>query len=325
MNGTFVKSTPGAERLDQFLSKQAPDYSRSFFLHHIRSEGALVNSIKITKSSYIIKPGDTVEVDFTPATTSLEANSNIHLDIIYEDEDTILINKQRGQIVHPGSGETSKTESIVNALLARDDFYRVGHAETNPDIQLRPGIVHRLDKDTTGVLLVAKHDLALSFYSKQFENRTVGKKYLAIVHGVPEAEHGIVDAPLARSLHDRKKMSITPQGKHAKTEFRTLGSHKGKTLLDITLHTGRTHQIRVHLASIKLPIVGDSTYGVETQEASGQALHSSSLSFILYSSKKRIAATAGIPESFQEILENTGLIDVLPENLRYNHSKESLS
>lgn len=322
MEGVFIKSTPGAERLDQFLSKQAPEYSRSFFLHHIRSEGADVNGTKITKASFIIKTGDTVQVQFTPATSTLEANDSISLDIIYEDENTIIINKQRGQIVHPGSGELSKKESIVNALLARDDFYRIGHIESDATVQLRPGIVHRLDKDTTGVLLVAKHDLALSFYSKQFEHRTVGKKYLAVVHGIPEAEHGIVDAPLARSLHDRKKMSITPQGKAAKTEFRTLGSHKGKSLLDITLHTGRTHQIRVHLASIKLPILGDSTYGVETAYTTGQALHSSSLSFQLYGTEQRMIAIAGIPESLKEVLENTGLIDVLPENLRYNHCKE---
>lgn len=322
MKGSFTKHTPGAERLDQFLSKQAPDYSRSFFLHHIRSEGALVNGVLIKKSSFIIKPEDTVEIDFSPLDSALQANASIYLDIIYEDEDTIVINKQKGQIVHPGSGEQSKTESVVNALLARDDFYRVKRDPTEPD-NLRPGIVHRLDKDTTGVLLVAKHDLALSYYSKQFEARTVAKKYLAIVHGIPESEHGIIDAPLGRSLHDRKKMSIMPQGKAAKTEFDLLGSYKERSLLHVTLHTGRTHQIRVHLASIKLPILGDITYGIDTNTEGGHALHSSSLTFDLYKTKKPFTAIAGISEGFDRALEETYLMDVLPQNLRYNHFKDS--
>lgn len=281
------------KRLDKFVSEHA-DISRSRAAQLIKDGHVLINS-RSEKSSYLIKKDDMVEVNIPEVIPIGLIPQNIDIDIIYEDEDIIIINKARGMVVHPSVGHEDKT--LVNALLYHcKDLKGVGG-------ELRPGIVHRIDKDTTGLLMVAKNDDAMKSLSKQLAQKTAQRKYKALVLGIVKND-GFVDAPIMRSRKDRKKMAVHEDGRNAKTLYKVEKSFLNNTLLDISLTTGRTHQIRVHMAHISHPVVGDVLYGVRKKKfkLDGQLLHAYSLSFIHPRTLEPVCFFAPLPYDFERIL-----------------------
>ncbi len=271
MEHLIVATSDEGLRLDQLLAKHYPSESRSRLARLIEEGYVLLNGEKPKKRA-LPQAGDRVEIEFVlPPECDLEAQ-DIPLDILYEDEHMLAINKRPGMVVHPGAGNWTGT--FVNALLF--------HCKELPGDDLRPGIVHRLDKDTSGVLLAAKTEEARGKLMDAFANRQVKKSYLAIVVGNPG--NVTIEAPISRSPHDRKKMSIVEGGKPATTVCEVVGTDGKLTLLRIDLKTGRTHQIRVHLQHHRTPVLGDSVYGNKSANqhygAMRQMLHAESLSFV---------------------------------------------
>ena len=285
------------QRLDLFLQKIFPQQSRSHLQKMIAEEKILINSQK-SKPSYKLTGNETItiaEIETRPL--ELEAE-NIPIDILYEDNDIIVINKERGMVVHPA--ESLMHGTLVNALLF--------HCKDLSGINgvMRPGIVHRLDKDTSGVMVVAKNDKSHINLSKQIQTKAAKRSYLAIVHGRVVDDVGIVEGSIGRHKTDRKKMAITPDGKPAITEFKVIQRFKDYTLVECNLKTGRTHQIRVHMTSIGYPIVGDPTYGVRKNifDIKGQALHSYKLTLIHPSTNEQMNFTAPLPEDMSKIIKS---------------------
>jgi len=237
-------------RLDTYLASQIEGWSRARLQRLIDNEDVLVNG-KTTKSSYKLRDGDEIEVELVASPTDVFTPENIPLDIVYEDETLVVVNKQAGLVVHPAAGTPSGT--LANALAY--------HFQKLPGTGVRPGIVHRLDRDTSGLLVVAKTDAALENLSDQFRDRSVYKSYVALVHGRGVANSGKIDQPLARDPSNRTRMAVVRGGRNALTLYRVRRAFDRFTLLDVELKTGRTHQIRVHLSWIKHPVVGDETYG----------------------------------------------------------------
>jgi 23S rRNA pseudouridine1911/1915/1917 synthase len=248
-----------------------------------------------TKANYIVEEKDFIEV-FIPEPEELNIQPEaIQPDIIYEDEDIVLVNKPQGMVVHPAKGHHSGT--LVNALL----FHIKDLSGINGKI--RPGNVHRLDKDTSGILVVAKNDAAHTHLSEQLQNHSMDRNYRALVHGVLPHEHGTIDAPIGRDPQDRKKFTVIKTGKEAITHFRVIERFKEYSLLDVALETGRTHQIRVHLNYINHPVAGDETYGpVKTLKGEGQFLHAQSLRFIHPRTGEEMFFEAELPELFEKTL-----------------------
>jgi 23S rRNA pseudouridine1911/1915/1917 synthase len=237
-------------RLDTYLASQVEGWSRARLHRLIENEDVLVNG-KTAKPSYKLRDGDEIEVELVAPPTDTFTPENIPLDIIYEDETLVVVNKPAGLVVHPSPGTPSGT--LANALAY--------HFQKLPGTAMRPGIVHRLDRDTSGLLVVAKTDAALENLSDQFRDRSVYKSYVALVHGRVLSNTGKIDQPLARDPSNRTRMAVVRGGRNALTLYRVRRAFDRFTLLDVELKTGRTHQIRVHLAWMKHPVVGDETYG----------------------------------------------------------------
>lgn len=284
------------KRLDSYLSEKNEEFSRSAIQRLIEEEKILVNSKK-TKASYKVQDGDKVEIEeVAPKEIELKAQ-NIPIEIIYEDNDIIVVNKPKGLVVHPANGNPDGT--LVNAIMAicKDSLSGIGG-------EIRPGIVHRLDKDTSGILIIAKNDQAHINMSEQIKNREVKKTYIALVRGIVKENEATIDMPIARSKQDRKKMAVDKNGKQAITHIRVLKRYDDCTLLEVNIETGRTHQIRVHLAEIGYPVVGDMVYsnGKNRFGIEGQCLHAKSLDFKHPITGKQMHLEAELPEYFKEIV-----------------------
>lgn len=288
-------------RLDAYISKEIEDLSRSMIQKLLEEDKINVNG-KIEKPSYKVQEGDIIEVSIEePKEVKIEAQ-DIPLDIIYEDNDILVVNKQKGLVVHPANGNPDGT--LVNAIMAhcKDSLSGIGG-------ELRPGIVHRLDKDTSGLLIIAKNDKAHIQVSEQIKNREVKKTYIALVRGTIAEDEATINMPIGRSTKDRKKMAVTKDGKEAVTHFKVLNrytTNKGSyTLLEIKIDTGRTHQIRVHMAEIGHPVIGDSVYSNGKNEfgVEGQCLHAKRLEFVHPITGKKMKLEAPLPEYFQKIVE----------------------
>lgn len=278
-------------RIDSYLSKEL-DLSRSKVQKLIKDKKVLVND-KVVNSSYQVKLDDLIEVDDNLDYEINIEGEDIPLDIVYEDDDLLIINKKSGMVVHPAPGHYSGT--LVNALIYR---YKL---DTD---NIRPGIVHRLDKDTSGLMLVAKNDETLEKLSNMISKKEVERKYLAIVDGLIKHDTGEIDAPIGRDVNDRQKMAVTEvNSKDAITHFKVLERFKNNTFIECILDTGRTHQIRVHLAYIGYPVNNDPIYNKKKSTSFGQMLHSYSIKLNHPKTGKLLAFTVDVPKEFQEKLE----------------------
>lgn len=292
-----VTSEMAGKRLDVVLSEQCNDLTRSYINKLCKEERAALNG-KTSKGNKKCKEGDVITLQ-VPEPTELEIlPEEMNLDIVYEDQDVILINKPKGMVVHPAAGHYSGT--LVNGLMAhcKDDLSGINGV-------LRPGIVHRIDKDTTGILIVCKNDMAHQSIAKQLYDHSITRKYHAIVYGNIKEEEGTVNAPIGRSLKDRKKMGIVMDGKHAVTHYKVLKRlKKGFTYIECQLETGRTHQIRVHMASIKHPLLGDDVYGPKKSKYTleGQCLHAKVLGFVHPRTGEYTEFEVPLPEYFEKLL-----------------------
>lgn len=286
------------ERLDKLLTVLLPDYSRSFIQGLFSDEQVSSGGKKLSKS-YKPKCGDVIEITVPePSELSLEPE-NIPLDIVYEDDDLLVVNKPRGMVVHPAPGNYSGT--LVNALL-----YHCRGSLSGINGVIRPGIVHRIDKDTSGLLLVAKNDNAHISLSAQIKAHSLKREYRAVIHGHLKETDGIVDEPIGRSPSDRKKMCVTDKNsKNAVTHYSVLEEYKDFSFVRLVLETGRTHQIRVHMAYLGHPVAGDPVYGPKNGVTSlnGQCLHAGILGFVHPVSGKEILLEAPLPEYFTEFME----------------------
>lgn len=280
------------KRLDVYLMNEL-NMSRSKVEKLIKDGNVLVNG-KNVKPSYSVKKGDNIEYEIIEEDMDVEPE-NIPLDIVYEDDDVIVINKANGMVVHPAPGNYHGT--LVNALMY--------HMKKLSDINgpLRPGIVHRIDAYTTGLLIVAKNNKAHEILAKELEKKEVSRKYIALVSGVIEEDTATIDAPIGRSTSDRKKMAVIAGGKEAITHINVLKRFKNATLIECVLETGRTHQIRVHLNYIKHPIINDPVYGNTIIDETGQCLHAKEITFTHPTTNKKMTFTSPAPECFTNILD----------------------
>lgn len=281
-------------RIDKVLAHQFNQFSRSHLQKWIVDGNVRVNGQPV-KPKYKLAVGDQVviepeapqKVDLTP--------EKIPLDIVYEDDDVIVVNKPQGMVVHPAPGHPDHT--LVNALLYHSPLSTING-------EFRPGIVHRIDKDTSGLLMVAKNDLAHRSLAAQLKAKTNQREYVALVHGVIKQDAGTIDAPIGRSKKDRKKQAVVSDGRHAVTHFKVLRRFRHYTLVSCRLETGRTHQIRVHMKSIGHPLAGDPLYGPrKTLPGRGQYLHARLLGFRHPRTGKDLVFTAPLPEYFQQMLD----------------------
>ena len=284
------------ERLDSYISKSNLDLSRSMVQKLIKENRVFVNG-KNEKESYKIKVNDNITIQIEePKSSKLEAQ-NIPLDIIYEDNDIIVINKPKGMVVHPGNGNPDNT--LVNAVLAhcKGSLSGIGG-------EIRPGIVHRIDKDTSGLIIVAKNDKSHINLSEQIKNHEVTKIYTALVKGNISEDEATIDMPIGRDKKDRKKMSVTRDGKEAVSHIKVVKRYGNYTLIRVKIDTGRTHQIRVHMAKIGHPVIGDEVYSSGKNEfgVKGQMLHSTILKFKHPISGKEIMLEAPLPQYFEDVL-----------------------
>ena len=281
------------KRLDVYLMNEL-DISRSKVEKLIKDGNVLVNG-KTVKPSYSVKKGDSIEYEIVEEDMDVEPE-NIPLDIVYEDDDVIVINKANGMVVHPAPGNYHGT--LVNALM----YHFKNLSSINGT--LRPGIVHRIDADTTGLLMVAKNDKAHEILAKELEEKKTKRKYIALVWGVIEEDTATIDAPIGRDPKDRKKMAVVAGGKPSVTHIEVLKRYKDATLIECVLETGRTHQIRVHLNYIGHPLVNDPVYGKRKLiDESGQCLHAKELGFIHPTTKEEMYFTSELPECMTNIID----------------------
>ena len=293
-----VTDSDAGSRLDVFLSAQPDNPSRSNIQKMIMEGNVSVNG-QVKRANYKLRPADNIVMTYQPPQEIEAVPEDIPLDILYEDSDIIVVNKARGMVVHPAAGVYTGT--LVNALL-----YHGGDELSGINGKIRPGIVHRLDKDTSGVMVVAKNDFAHNNLAEQIGSKTAVKEYVALVHGNITEEKGIIEANIGRHPVDRKKMAVvTSGGKPATTVFHVLERFKNCTFVKCRLLTGRTHQIRVHMAYIGHPLIGDPKYcnSKNKFDIQGQALHSLSLTLIHPRTNQEMTFTAPIPQDMQKLLK----------------------
>ena len=283
-------------RIDKVVTENFPQFSRSQIQQWFKEELITVNE-EVIKANYKVKEGDVIEITRPEPKTLDILAEDIPLEIVYEDDDVMVINKPQGMVVHPSAGHTGGT--MVNALLFHSD-----KLSSINDV-VRPGIVHRIDKDTSGLLMVAKNNKAHESLSQQLKDKTVTRKYIALVHGDIPHEKGTIDAPIGRSKVNRKSQDVLGEGKPAVTHFQVLDHFADFTLIECQLETGRTHQIRVHLKYIGYPLAGDPLYGPrKTLEGNGQYLHAQTLGFTHPVTGERLLFETPLPADFQEVLAN---------------------
>ena len=285
-------------RIDRYLAELCPVLSRSYVQKLLKSCDGEADGVKV-KPSYRVSAGEVVELEVQAPSEPEILAQDMDLDIVYEDEDVILINKPKGMVVHPAAGHYEGT--LVNGLMAhcKDQLSGING-------MLRPGIVHRIDKDTTGILIVCKNDMAHRSIAAQLKEHSITRRYQAIVCGVIREEEGTVDAPIGRHPTDRKKMCVNEKnGRHAVTHYRVLRRFAGYTYIECRLETGRTHQIRVHMASLHHPILGDAVYGPARCpfHLEGQTLHAGVLGFVHPRTGQYMEFTAPLPEYFEQLLD----------------------
>lgn len=284
------------ERIDKYLTAVEADWSRTQVQQWIKEDRVLVNGNAV-KANYKVQDGDAVSVH-VPEPEPLDVTAEpMDLDIYYEDQDVLVVNKPRGMVVHPAPGHLTGT--LVNGLMAHcDDLSGINGV-------MRPGIVHRIDKDTSGLLMVAKNDMAHESLVNQLVNKTVTRKYTALVHGVIPHDHGTIDAPIGRDKKDRQSMTVTREnGKHAVTHFEVIERFDDFTVVECQLETGRTHQIRVHMKYIGFPLVGDPKYGPKkTVDFNGQVLHAGVLGFDHPRTGEYVEFEAPLPDDMKNLLD----------------------
>ena len=298
MNSWFVEKERDNTRIDKFLNEQMADISRSYIQKLIKDDLVTVD-LRTVKANYKVKEGDRVEVTL-PEPVSLDIEpENIPLDIIYEDEDVLLVNKPKDMVVHPSAGHMDGT--LVNALL-----YHCKDSLSSINGVMRPGIVHRIDKDTTGLLIICKNDKAHNCIAEQLKVHSITRRYHAIVWNNLSEDEGKIDAPIGRHPIDRKRMAVNyKNGKSAVTHYKVLERFGKYTYIECTLETGRTHQIRVHMTSIGHPLIGDTVYGSDRQpfKTQGQVLHAKVFGFVHPTTGKYMEFETPLPEYFEAILE----------------------
>ncbi|MCY7754427.1 RluA family pseudouridine synthase [Bacillus haynesii] len=284
------------ERIDKYLTAVEADWSRTQVQQWIKEDRVLVNGNAV-KANYKVQEGDAVSVH-VPEPEPLDVTAEpMDLDIYYEDQDVLVVNKPRGMVVHPAPGHLTGT--LVNGLMAHcDDLSGINGV-------MRPGIVHRIDKDTSGLLMVAKNDMAHESLVNQLVNKTVTRKYTALVHGVIPHDHGTIDAPIGRDKKDRQSMTVTREnGKHAVTHFEVIERFDDFTVVECQLETGRTHQIRVHMKYIGFPLAGDPKYGPrKTVDFNGQVLHAGVLGFDHPRTGEYVEFEAPLPDDMKNLLD----------------------
>ena len=283
-------------RIDKALTQYLPDYTRSQIQQWLK-EGVVFFNGQTVKANYKVKTGDEIVIQI-PAPATLELiPEDLDLDIVYEDEDVAVVNKPQGMVVHPSAGHSQGT--LVNGLL-----YQLNNLSTINDV-VRPGIVHRIDKDTSGLLMIAKNDAAHESLAAQLKDKTSLRKYVALVHGNIPHEKGTIEAPIGRSKVNRKMQAIREDGKPAITHFTVLERFGDFTLVELQLETGRTHQIRVHMQYIGFPLAGDPTYGPKkTLKGNGQFLHAKLLGFTHPRTQAKMVFEAPLPPVFEKTLTN---------------------
>jgi len=285
------------QRIDRYLTEMLPEQSRSFFQKLIRDGFVMVNHI-IVKVNYRLKTEDVIEIDIPDAVPTEIVPENIPLDILYEDDDLLIVNKPKGMVVHPAVGHSTGT--LVNAIM-----YHCQGNLSGINGEIRPGIVHRIDKDTTGSLIICKNDEAHRNIAEQIKEHSVTRRYVGVVAGTFSEESGTVEGAIGRHPNDRKRMTINEKnGKPAVTHYRVLQTLKGASFMEFELETGRTHQIRVHMASISHPLLGDTVYGNSKNpyKLQGQALHARTIGFIHPTTGEYIEVSAPIPEYMTELV-----------------------
>ena len=297
MKEYIVSQEEKGKRLDTYIPSVDTDITRTS-AQRLIEDGNILGNGKNAKVSYKIQENDKISVEIPePKQIELKAQ-NIPIEIIYEDSDIIVVNKPKGMVVHPANGNPDGT--LVNAIMAicKDSLSGIGG-------EIRPGIVHRIDKDTSGLLIVAKNDNAHVKMSEQIKNHEVKKTYIALVRGVFKENEATIDMPIGRSTSDRKKMAVNKNGKNAITHIKVLKRFDKYTLLKVNIETGRTHQIRVHLSHIGYPIVGDYTYsnGKNEFDVIGQCLHAQKLEFKHPITQKDMCLEAELPQYFKDILD----------------------
>ena len=294
MNKISIVCEDGPQRVDKFIASNT-NKSRGEVQKYFTESTVLING-KVAKPSQSVKSGDLVEFETLEIAESTIEKQNIPLDIVYEDSDVIVVNKPSGMVVHPANGHYKDT--LVNALM----YHCTDLSTINGEI--RPGIVHRIDKDTSGLLVACKNDLSHNSIAAQLKAKTSTRKYVAIVYGNFEHNYGKIDAPIARDPQNRLKMAVVKGGKESITTFKVLERYGDYTLLELKLETGRTHQIRVHMAYIGHPVLGDPLYGPKKVIGiNGQYLHAKTLGFVHPRTNEYMEFTSELPDFFQEMIE----------------------